>query len=122
MSEAYTIEQLEAHDSKVIASIKLDVNHKVFDGHFPQQSVLPGVVQLTIIKAVLSQHLGSKFRIKSVKSAKYLAMILPENDPEFNVEIDYKIQDDQSIKVKSVIKNEQNVFLKYSGEFEAENE
>jgi 3-hydroxyacyl-[acyl-carrier-protein] dehydratase len=122
MSEVYTIEHIKELDSKLIAAIKLDVNHKVFDGHFPQQSVLPGVLQLTIIKAVVSQYLGKNFRIKSVKNAKYLSMILPENDSKFNVEIDFKIQDDQSIKVKSVIKNEQKVFLKYSGEFIAENE
>jgi len=122
MSEVYTIEHIKELDSKLIASIKLDINHKVFDGHFPQQSVLPGVLQLTIIKAVVSQHLGKNFRINSVKNAKYLSMILPENDSKFNVEIDFKIQDGQSIKVKSVIKNEQKVFLKYSGEFIAENE
>ncbi|MCK5857169.1 MAG: hypothetical protein KAG64_06740 [Bacteroidales bacterium] len=122
MSKIYKIEQFYEQGSKIIAHLSIDENHPIFDGHFPQRSVLPGVIQLEIIKEVLSCFMKSSYKVQSIKNAKYLAMILPDENRSFSTELDYIIQDDQSVKIKAVIKNSSKVFLKFSGVFIKNNE
>lgn len=120
MSKIYNIENIELKDNKLISLVSINKDHKVFDGHFPERSILPGVIELEIIKMILSKHFDSTFRLKLVKNAKYMALVLPDEISQFNVEIDYSTIE-EGIKVKSVIKDENKVYLKFSGIF-VENE
>lgn len=116
MNKLYNIEKIEVNENELSSLIKLNVDHEVFDGHFPERSVLPGVIELEIIKVVLSSVLEKTLRLKSVKNAKYLAMILPDEISAFYVTIEY-ILTEEGIKTKAVIKDENNVYLKFNGVF-----
>ena len=120
MSEVYSVERIESKDGKILSLISIDKNHKVFEGHFPERSILPGVIELEIIKRVLSLFLDKSFRLKLVKNAKYMASVLPDEVSQFTVEIEYK-DVEEGVKVKSIIKDEKSVYLKFSGVF-VENE
>jgi len=122
MSEVYTIKDIREQESKLIAHITIDVKHAVFDGHFPQRSVLPGVLQLEMIKSVISQFFNRNYRLRLLKNAKYLAMVLPEQHQHLTIELDVKKIEEENLKVKAVIRAEQNVFLKFSGVFVEDHE
>ena len=120
MIGVYSVESIEIKDGKILSLISIDKNHKVFEGHFPERSILPGVIELEIIKSVLSLFLDKSLRLKIVKNAKYMALVLPDEVSQFMVEIEYK-EIEEGIKVKSVIKDKKSVYLKFSGIF-VENE
>jgi len=122
MSEVYTIKDIQEQQSKLIAQVTIDVNHAVFDGHFPQRSVLPGVLQLEMIKSVLSQYFNRNYQLRTIKNAKYLSMVLPEQNQHLTLELDVNKNEGESLKVKAVIKVAQSVFLKFSGEFVEDHE
>ena len=49
-----------------------------FDGHFPGQPILPGVVQtLAAFTAIESQH-GAPFKLRSIRKAKFAKQINPD--------------------------------------------
>lgn len=116
MSKVYNIESIDNNDSKLTSLVSIDKNHKVFDGHFPERSILPGVIELEIIKTILSDFFKTSYRLKLVKNAKYMALIIPEETSKFIVEIDYSTVE-EGMKVKSVIKDDTKVYLKFSGLF-----
>ena len=120
MSEVYNIESIENNDNKLTSIVSIDKDHKVFDGHFPERSILPGVLQLEILKTILSKFFKTTFKLKLVKNAKYMALILPDEISQFTVEIDYTTTE-EGLKTKAVIKDDEKVYLKFMGVF-VENE
>ena len=54
-------------------------NHPVFKAHFPDNEILPGFLQIDIIADIL------KHKIISIKKAKFLSLIFPEDIIEYNI-------------------------------------
>ena len=116
MSEVYNIESIVNNESKLTSVVSMDKNHEVFGGHFPERSILPGVLQLEILKTILSKFFKTNFKLKLVNNAKYMALILPDEISQFTVEIEYSNIED-GLKVKAVIKDDDKVYLKFMGVF-----
>ena len=117
MKKVYTIKNIEQADlAKLHAQIHIDKNHEVFHGHFPEKSVLPGVIELEIIKTIVSEFFEKKYRLTKIKNAKYLGMILPDEITDFDIDIDYA-EDSEGLKVKAIIYEESQKYLKFSGIF-----
>ncbi|RUA30976.1 MAG: hypothetical protein DSY76_01875 [Bacteroidetes bacterium] len=122
MEEIYTIQEINNQDSTLLAQIDINAKHAVFKGHFPQRAVLPGVLQIEMIKTVLGDYFSGSYQLVNIKNAKYLNMILPDENQCLALEIKYNEIEENAIKVKAVLKAEGQVFLKFSGEFVADNE
>jgi 3-hydroxymyristoyl/3-hydroxydecanoyl-(acyl carrier protein) dehydratase len=57
-----------------------------FEGHFPDRPILPGVAILIITEKLLSQVFPSRaLNVKEVRSAKFLAPILPGQKVEIAI-------------------------------------
>jgi 3-hydroxyacyl-[acyl-carrier-protein] dehydratase len=48
-----------------------------FEGHFPQNALLPAVVQIELALYAISKSLGREITLKEVKKAKFTAPVLP---------------------------------------------
>jgi 3-hydroxyacyl-[acyl-carrier-protein] dehydratase len=51
-----------------------------FQGHFPDQPVLPGVCQIALAMVMAERMRGTRQRLAEVVNAKFVAMVLP-NQP-----------------------------------------
>lgn len=60
------------------ATISFPENFTGFKGHFIEQKILPGICQIEASIAILSNVIGSKVSLKTLKKAKFLNPILPE--------------------------------------------
>ncbi len=52
-------------------------NSEVFDGHFPNQPILPGVVMIELTKRAVEISLAKKLKLDSAGNFKFLKMIDP---------------------------------------------
>jgi 3-hydroxyacyl-[acyl-carrier-protein] dehydratase len=50
-----------------------------FQGHFPQNPVLPAVIQLMMARESIVEHLGQDLLITKVTRAKFQRIITPDN-------------------------------------------
>ena len=116
MNELYNIKSIDNNNNKLISVVSIDKNHKVFEGHFPEQPILPGVIELEIIKTIISKFFKTTIRLKYVKNAKFMTLLQPDEIEQFIVNIDYSTVE-EGINVKSVIKDYSKVYLKFSGIF-----
>lgn len=107
----YSIEDLQDSASKIIGRIKLNPKHEVYQGHFPDQPIVPGVIQLQIMKELVEVATGQKFLIGEMLSAKYLNLIVPEKSAKLSFEIDYQKSGEQ-LKISAIIKEKELVFTK----------
>lgn len=61
--------------------VRLNSDHAIFQGHFPDNPVLPGICSLMIVRECASRLAGMSLEYASVREGKFLAAITPENSP-----------------------------------------
>ncbi len=99
LEDFYNINNLVSDESEIKAIIKLNHKHNIYKGHFPEQPVVPGVIQLQIIKEILELKLEKQLFMKSVSQVKYFIPILPTDNNEIEILIDkFKIEE-KEIKI-----------------------
>lgn len=60
-------------DLEVTFPIKADY----FDGHFDGFPILPGIIQIYLIKKFVTKYYGFKFHLKNISNIKFLKPIFP---------------------------------------------
>jgi len=113
----YSIASFTAKDQKVSASISINKAHPVFDGHFPNRPVTPGVCMMQIIKELAEEWAKCTLVLKTARNVKFMAIINPEDHPNIQVELDVE-EEEGLLSVKSVTSFEDTVALKFSGVFQ----
>lgn len=58
--------------------VELNAGHKVFEGHFPGNPIVPGVMSMMMIRMLAEESLGRTTRYTVVKDCKYLQTIIPD--------------------------------------------
>lgn len=112
IQDFYRVESLSLLETGIIATVSLNTNHKVYSGHFPDQPVVPGVIQLQIVKEILEEGLQTQLLLKVVNSVKFLVPIIPNQVPVFEISIEYQKIVDNQIQINTVISNNELVFTK----------
>ncbi len=113
----YITDNKQISDNEILNIVKLNPEHQIFDGHFPGNPVVPGVVSIQIISEILAEHTGKKLSLTGAKNIKFPAMINPTMNSELYFKIYYIKNEDNSYKVTAQIFYEETVFLKFNGYF-----
>jgi len=108
-------------DNTITCSIKLNPDHQVYKGHFPQQAVVPGVIQLQIAKELLEENLKLKLLMNDIIQVKYLRPIIPNQETIIKFEITIKEQNASDIKTNVNIGSEDTIFTKAKISFKINN-
>ena len=112
----YKITSLKIEDSIVNASIKINKEHAVFDGHFPENPVMPGVCMIQIIKELTEQALNVELFMQKANNIKFMALINPNENSNLDLALTINREED-IVKVKNSTKFRDTEALKFSGTF-----
>ncbi|MCK4662760.1 MAG: hypothetical protein KAT68_07840 [Bacteroidales bacterium] len=111
----YKIVNIKHSNNSIIGKIILNEKHNVYKGHFPAQPVVPGVIQIQIVKEILSETINKNLLLKNAGNIKYLALLTPSENRELNVIIEYKQEDNNDYNVKASINSSNTTFMKLKG-------
>lgn len=111
----FTINRQEITSNNIHSNIKLNVEHPIYQGHFPQQPVVPGVCMMQILAELITNALKQKVALKKASQAKFLVPIIPQKNPSLDVQIKYNKNEDGSYKISASILNEETTFFKFKG-------
>ena len=81
LNNLYTIVARDFSDNKIKFDIKLDANHFIYQAHFPNEPITPGVCIIQIAKELLEDYLAKQMKIHLVKNVKFLSIISPITTP-----------------------------------------
>lgn len=70
------------------ASITLNAEHNIFQGHFPGNPVTPGVCMMQIAKDLAEEITGKKLFLTSASNVKFMAIINPAENPDLALELE----------------------------------
>lgn len=117
LTNLYTIASLDQAPNQITCTLQIDAAHPVFQGHFPGSPVLPGVVQLEMVKAVLSKALEKPFTLKEMSTCKFLEVLNPDETPELTIHIQYK--GEEILDVNASGKHGEKTYFKARGNFQS---
>ena len=77
----YTINNIEQKSDDAFAvEVTILPEHQIYEGHFPQQPVVPGVCTLTIIRECIGNILSKEVSFASIKECKYVSALIPQEE------------------------------------------
>jgi 3-hydroxyacyl-[acyl-carrier-protein] dehydratase len=92
---------------QIIAVFQFKKELDLFKGHFPENPILPGILQIEMVKYALEESFDNSLHIKSVKKTKFSNLIHPGK----TVTLDIKIinEEDSLLYVKAILKVDDTV-------------
>lgn len=84
-AKLFKIKDCYMSDNSIIHSIVLNTNHPIYNGHFPNQPVLPGVCSLQVIRECLSHTLKKDIKFTNIKECKFLSPIIPQETAIYTI-------------------------------------
>ena len=112
----YEIQEFEYAEPHVKTTIKLNKEHRIFEGHFPGHPVLPGVCVIQIIKELTEKSLEKKLLLSVASNVKFMAVINPEKNDIVQFEIELAENGDE-VKIKNTVSFEDTLALKLNANF-----
>ncbi len=113
----YTVTERKTEENNSHSfEIKVNKDHEIFKGHFPENPVMPGVCMIQIIKDLTEETTGKKLFMDKCSNVKFTALINPEINAELNLNIVIS-EDEDGIKVKNISKFEDTIALKLSAHY-----
>ncbi|RLD67494.1 MAG: 3-hydroxyacyl-ACP dehydratase [Bacteroidetes bacterium] len=116
----YKILSIEKLEEATRIVVSLNNEHEVYQGHFPGMPILPGVLQVEMLKELFEGILGKLLRLDSAKSIKHLNMIDPNTIKEVVFELKYKVQEggwNLRATISDLKDDKPKIFMKFSGVF-----
>ena len=117
LNNFFFVTEIENKTGVIKASLDINKSHPIFDGHFPNQPIVPGVCMLQIVKEILESTLSFSIQLKSADFIKFLKFINPNEISNINIELHYVETDDKCLKVNAQLLDLESVYFKFKGVF-----
>ncbi len=118
LNDFFTINETVKSDTEIWAELLIHSNHKIFEGHFPNQPVVPGVCMMQMIKEIVEQVIGKETNLTQAADMKFLAVINPLENNLIQASIKYAADETGAINVVASLFKDELVHFKFKGQFE----
>lgn len=108
----YTVVKRQVDDGNAVFDVKINAEHSIFEGHFPNNAVFPGVCSLMLIRKVACEVIGREMRYEQIKECKFLAVILPDKCACLEVNVLFSEIENRQYKIGSTISCNGNIMVK----------
>lgn len=102
---------------KYFIEIFINKDHPIFEGHFPDNPVMPGVCMMQIIKEITEELVDHELFMEKCSNVKFMALINPKINSKLKLEI-HVAEENQIVKVKNITKFDDTIALKFSASYQ----
>ena len=97
------------------AVVSLDPGHRIYDGHFPGNPVVPGVCQVQVVREALEFLMDVKGMLVAGDNIKFLNMIVPAEHPVLTIDYIIKQPEGDNLHFSAVLRDNETIFMKFKG-------
>ena len=116
LNDFFIINKLEKEEGSAVADVTIDKNHTIFDGHFPDFPVVPGVCLTQMVKEVLQEVTGDKLMLTKGSNIKFMAVVNPQENADLVMKITY-VKKENVWSTSCITNFGETVAFKFKGEF-----
>ena len=102
---------------KTLFLVKLNSEHEIYKGHFPDNPVVPGVCMIQMIKELMEKIEGRDLFMEKSDNLKFLNIVNPIDNPELNIQIIKRPSTDEKITIDAEINFKEVSFFKFKGTY-----
>jgi len=116
----YKILKDQSKTDSVNVMLEINPEHHIFDGHFPEVPVVPGVCMMQMVKELVENFTGQRLRLAKADHLKFLTIINPRENKLLEVDIAIISKSNQGIQVTAAFFHQETIFFKFKGGFVVE--
>ena len=118
LKDFYKIKNKEKSEDQNVFYFEIEINkdHPIFEGHFPDNPVMPGVCMMQIIKEITEDIVGTKLFMEKCSNVKFMAVINPRINSILNLEIKI-FEENSKVIVKNTTNFEDTLALKLTAQY-----
>lgn len=109
---------IEKSEQSTRLGIVFDPDHPIYQGHFPENPVTPGVCLIEMVKEVVSDQLNEEIMLVEAGQIKFLNPLIPDRKAVLEMAVEMNKVRSSGVKVKAQISDENQVYFKFSGLFQ----
>jgi len=94
--------------------VELNSEHFIYQAHFPDNPITPGVCIIQIIKELAIEILQRDLFLKKIHNIKFLNVINPLENKKVTFSITLSSEDENTHKMGAVVHHETQIFAKLS--------
>ena len=113
---SFQISAVEPTEKGLLAKVFLNEENDLFEGHFPDNPIMPGVLNVEIIEKILFE--AKQVRIKQINQIKFLTPVIPKQDDMLIYHIDIVKKSEERTIASIIGKIEEVIFVKVQLEIE----
>ena len=117
LNDFFNIRDKVTSKTEIWAELLINSNHKIFDGHFPNQPVVPGVCMMQMIKEITEEVVGKETNLVLAVDMKFLAVINPLENNLIHASIKYTTDESGAINIVASLFKDELVHFKFKGQF-----
>lgn len=102
-----------AYQLKVVINPK----HKIFEGHFPGNPIVPGVCLTQMVKEIVESLLLKKYRMSKAANIKFTAIVNPNLNPDLETKLQVKFLENEEVQAELTFYSGETTFYKFKGNF-----
>lgn len=110
-NQLFQLQQKSNSDSEFHYDVTINSEHPIFEGHFPERAILPGVSMIELFRRATQLATGKNLRMRSAKSLKFLKMVEPSQTTHLNLSLTFK-NEEEDVIVRGELSNDEGVYFK----------
>jgi 3-hydroxyacyl-[acyl-carrier-protein] dehydratase len=111
-NDFYTIGKQTNIDGGLLVEVKFNPDHKIYQAHFPQNPITPGVMLIEMVKELLMGFYNTPLTLLAAKNVKFLHVVNPLEHPLVDFKIITSVDADDTIKANVSVEKDDVVFAK----------
>lgn len=117
LGDFFEIVSLQTEEGSINALLEINAGHRIFEGHFPNQPVVPGVCMMQMVKEIVEQVMDKKTDLSAATEIKFLAVIDPTQNNIISTTIKYNIEEGAKLKVVASLFKDDTIHFRMKATF-----
>jgi len=117
LNDFFRILNISDQEEKKIIQIELEKNHRIYEGHFPGNPVVPGVCLIRMVHEIIELIHSQKLLLITAVEIKFLNIVNPLMTNSLTIEVKQRTGSENSLSFNVLIYDDEKIFLKMRGEW-----
>jgi 3-hydroxyacyl-[acyl-carrier-protein] dehydratase len=112
LNDFFFIQKSENANGQLKVDIRIDKNHKIFEGHFPAIPIVPGVCMMQMMREIMEKEVKRSLIIRHGDNMKFLSVINPTEHSEIQADIKYDETPEGNVNINASLFSGATTFFK----------
>ena len=112
----FTIKRMNIEGNSINAILEINEKHSIFQGHFPDHPVVPGVCIFQMVKEIAELSSGQELQLTKASEIKFLGIINPFEKKTLRMSLNYE-KENGGTNLSASLLNDTSVCFKFKGIF-----